>query len=210
MRRCVHLDRLVCIFSFCGCTQLLWVIPCPRISSFCNWFDKPIWVSFFFNLIIFSRISHSSLITWRCIVLWCVILPERQIVDKIKNKQATFLCAFVPGVACCPSWGRLVGRGHIETRQRGDDELEHHFQENDTQRSPLLSHTVLTVRLMLFMRPQMFQLLPSCTSMSILSMDSFLLPHMVNRQKELHTHHNNIKNIKVRKKSGAIITDCVN
>lgn len=105
--------------------------------------------------------------------MWCVKIPEKQIVDKIKDKQATFLHAFVPGAACYPSWGRLAGRGQIETRQRGDDELEHQFQENDTQCLPLLSHTVLTVRLMLFTHPQMFQLLSSFTSMSILSMDSY-------------------------------------
>ncbi len=63
--------------------------------------------------------------------------------------------------ACYPSWGRLAGRGQIETRQRGDDELEHQFQENDTQYSPLLSHRVLTVRLMLPIYAQMFQLLSS-------------------------------------------------
>lgn len=69
--------------------------------------------------------------------------------------------------ACHHSWGRLAGRGQIETRQREDDKLEQELQENDTQYSFLFSHRVLKMRLMLFMHTQMSQLLSHPYSLSV-------------------------------------------
>lgn len=79
-------------------SYLLRVIPCPQVTSLQNSLISPSACPLlFFNLAISSGISYSRLITWSCLILWCVIYPEEQIVDKIKDKQAAFARAFVPG-----------------------------------------------------------------------------------------------------------------
>lgn len=93
-----------------------------------------------------------------------------------KRPSCTLLCQ---AQACNPSWGRLAGRGQIETRQRGDDELEHQFQENDTQYSTLLSHRVLTVGLMFVRTHGRSSGFPAFTSMSVLYKLTFIQYNLI-------------------------------
>lgn len=91
-------DHLCAILCFWRCVTLIVSYTVPASNLLPKWFDKPICASSSFsNLAISSGISYSRLITWSCVILWRVIYPEEQIVDKIKDKQAAFARAFVPG-----------------------------------------------------------------------------------------------------------------
>lgn len=90
---------------------------------------------------------------------YVIYLQRSRLLIQSKTNKQPFCMLLCQAQTCYPSWGRLAGRGQIETRQRGDDKLEHQFQENDTLYPFLLFHRALTLGLMLFKHTQTFQLL---------------------------------------------------